>query len=467
MARSIRIGTALSALGVIGLLSGCATPGSRMAGKASASGKAGASNVGLATRAIAALDKGDYASAITYAERAVEHSPASAQFRALLGNSYFAGGRFASAEAAYRDSLALQGDQAPVVLKLALVTIGQGKSNEAIALLQSAQSILDPADLGLALALAGRPADAALLLDSAARQTGADARVRQNLALAHALAGDWTMARTVAAQDLPADQVEARLQQWMSFAKPTRASDQLAALTGISPAAADPGQPVRLALNREAPRLAVNEAAPSVAPAYYPPAAPPEAPAAPPVEVGSYQPPVDAAPASAAQAVAAVAPVVADEAPPEITVPAVAIAAAVPTFVPPAPVVEAAAPQLAESAPVPAFRPRVVAAKAQQRRAALAPVKAGGAVVQLGAFANRGNVESAWARYAAKHPSLRNYSPTTARFNAGSSTVYRLSVAGFASGRAAQAYCASLKRAGASCFVRSSGGDQPVRLALR
>ena len=452
MAKSIRIGTALTALSAIGLLSGCATPGSKLADSSSVSGKADKPNAGLATRAIAALDKGDYVNAIAYAERAVEHSPASAQFRALLGNAYFAGGRFASAEAAYRDSLSIQPDQAPVILKLALVTIGQGKNQEAIDLLQSSQAVLDPADHGLALALAGRPDTAALLLDSAARQTGADARVRQNLALAHALAGDWTMARTVAEQDLAPDQVEARLQQWMSFAKPVRPSDQLAALTGISPAAADPGQPVRLALNPVAPRLAASEAAPVAAPVV-------EYAAAQPVAVPSV---ADAPVAKSVAFAAAQSPVVAEEVPPEITVPAVAIAAAVPVFVPPAPIVAAAASQPVDAVAAPAIMPRAKAAKAKPR-----PVKAGGAVVQLGAFANRGNVESAWARYAAKHPSLRNYAPTTARFNAGASTVYRLSVAGFASSREAQAYCASLKRAGAGCFVRSSGGDQPVRLALR
>ena len=449
MARPIRIGSALTALGIVGLLSGCATSGSRLADRSSASGKLDKSNVGLASRAIAALDRGDYASAINYAERAVEHSPDSAQFRALLGNAYFAAGRFASAEAAYRDSLSLQSDQAPVVLKLALVNIGQGKNQEAISLLQSAQAVLDPADHGLALALAGRPEDAALLLDSAARQSGADARVRQNLALAHALAGDWATARTVAQQDLAPDQVEARLQQWMAFAKPARPSDQLAALTGFKPVASDPGQPVRLAVNRKGTRLAANVAAPAApAPIYGAPAA--------------------ELPVTTQQAQAEVAPIaaVAEEAAPEVTVPAVAIAAAVPAFVPPAPVVEAAAEQRALT-PAPAFKPRLAIAKAKPRLTANKPLKAGGAVVQLGAFANRGNVESAWSRFAAKHPSLRNYAPTTARFNAGASTIYRLSVAGFATSREAQSYCASLKRSGANCFVRSSGGDIPVRLALR
>jgi len=92
---------------------------------------------------------------------------------------------------------------------------------------------------------------------------------------------------------------------------------------------------------------------------------------------------------------------------------------------------------------------------------------AGGPVVQLGAFSNRGNVESAWTSYSAKYPALRNYRPATARFEKGDSTVYRLSVAGFGSSREAQSFCASLKRSGGNCFVRSSGGDQPVRIALK
>ena len=48
-----------------------------------------------------------------------------------------------------------------------------------------------------ALALAGRPGEAVQLLDVAARAEGADSRVRQNLALANALAGDWMAARGI------------------------------------------------------------------------------------------------------------------------------------------------------------------------------------------------------------------------------------------------------------------------------
>ena len=188
---------------------------------------------------------------VSLAERAVENSPRDAGFRALLGNCYLASGRFASAEAAYRDSLSLVATQPQVILKLALVQIAQGKNDEAKSLLAMAQSVLDPADIGLALALAGDPQSAVAVLEPAARAVGADSRVRQNLALAYAFAGDWEQARTVAAQDVPADQLDGRIQQWMALAKPARASDQVAAFIGIQPAAGDPGQPIRLALNKE------------------------------------------------------------------------------------------------------------------------------------------------------------------------------------------------------------------------
>ena len=142
-------------------------------------------------------------------------------------------------------------NQPQVILKLALVQIAQGKNEEAKGLLAAAQSVLDPADTGLALALAGDAQTAISVLEPAARALGADSRVRQNLALAYAFAGDWERARTIAAQDVPGDQLDGRIQQWMALAKPARASDQVAAFIGIQPAAGDPGQPIRLALNKE------------------------------------------------------------------------------------------------------------------------------------------------------------------------------------------------------------------------
>ena len=188
--------------------------------------------------------------AIDLAEKAVAKNPDDAGFRALLGNTYFAGGRFRSAEAAYKDSLTIYPKQPQVVLKLALVQIALGKNDEA-----STTSTPDARCSTLPIMawrsrLPAAPIEAIAVLDPAAREPGADATVRQNLALAHALRGDWAEAKTIAAQDVPAGQLDARMQQWMQLASPKHAAHQVAALVGVTPAASDAGQPVQLALNK-------------------------------------------------------------------------------------------------------------------------------------------------------------------------------------------------------------------------
>ncbi|MFL6722843.1 MAG: tetratricopeptide repeat protein, partial [Sphingomicrobium sp.] len=258
MTKSNRLGTALTAVSLIAVATACAGPNSRVGSASMFGGPVNSGELGLATKAQLALAANDVAGAVPLAERAVERSPQDAGYRALLGNCYLAAGRFASAEAAFRDALSIYANQPQVVLKLALVQIALGKNDEATLLLAEARGMLDASDAGLALALAGDPQGAIAILEPAARAVGADARTRQNLALAYAFAGDWTQARTVAAQDVPADQIDSRVQQWMVLAKPARASDQVAALIGIQPVVNDPGQPVRLALNKEE---AIREAA--------------------------------------------------------------------------------------------------------------------------------------------------------------------------------------------------------------
>ncbi|MEO5578286.1 MAG: SPOR domain-containing protein [Sphingomicrobium sp.] len=465
MVKSRRLGTALTAIGLIGALAACATPGTRIANRASIFGdKVDRSNIGLATRALAAVETGDYAAAVTLAERAVGNTPNDAGFRALLGNAYFGGGRFASAESAYRDSLSLLPGQPQVVLKLALVTIAQGKTDAAISVLEGARNVLDPSDYGLALALAGQPQAAVNVLDAAAREVGADSRVRQNLALAHALTGDWAQARTVAAQDVAADQIDSRIQQWMAFAKPAKASDQVASLTGFTPAAVDPGQPVRLALVPPKNDIRLAQADPVAIAPVAEPAPPMVAEEAAPVEVAAIEAPVaDVLPESAV----ADAPVEAAE----------------PT---PAPIMVAATPVVAveqlrafaEAIAAPAARKVLARPGLSPRAASLTdgrlPVRraafgrASGksrSVVQLGAYNSRAFVAVAWAKLAIKYPALRGYSPTTARFESSRGTVYRLSVSGFDTGGHARQMCSSLKTNGAACFVRSVAGDVPVRLA--
>lgn len=520
MNRPSRFGTTLSTLAIAAVLSGCAAA---QEGRSSIFGtKIDYKNIGLATRAQAALAEGQLTTAVGLAERAVENTPNDAGFRALLGNCYFASGRFASAEAAYSDSLSLIPAQPEVILKLALVQIAQGKKGEAVAVLASAQNMLDPANLGLALALAGRPGDAVAVLDHVARQPAADARVRQNLALAHALAGDWTMARTIAAQDVPPGQLDQRMQQWIAMANPTRPSDQVAALTGVSPAA-DPGMPQQLALNR-APQKEQRQAqlvVPQVQPQVQPQPLPQQVaavPAAPPPALAEPMPEPQPAPAPVVAEAAPVS-VVAEMAPVPVAEPDPVVAEAVQTLIEPVPqpVTVGQAPELASPEPAPQpvaeelepiaapvvpavsqapewLQLSVVPAVAEPvpelptrfdapvetasyvaisetvRRAAEESRKASGrsnSVVQLGAYSSPERVTVAWDRLTKKYPSLSEFTPMRARFVGPKGTVWRLSIKGFASDREARQRCELLQSRGGSCFVRRVSGDAPVQFASR
>ena len=444
MARALRFGSTLSFIALASLTAGCAAPQSHVR-TAGFGGKANG-EVGLATRALAALNTNNVPAAIQFAEQAVEKTPNDAGFRALLGSAYFAGGRFRSAEAAYKDALSIYSNQPQVVLKLALVEIAQGKNAEALSYLEAGRDVLDPADYGLAVALAGQPERAIDVLQNVARGQDADARVRQNLALAYALAGDWTNARTVAAQDVPGDQLDARIHQWMQMTTPGNQSTAVAALTGVTPAAVDPGQPVRLALNKTNTRMAEQAPAPIPAPAPQPQQVAEAVAPQPPVAPSLAPPPVE---------LAAAAP--APEAMPYVNVPA-------------------RKPGKATAAP--AKRASVAPVKTAEVRRASAPKKGAPvrmaamsghstAVVQLGAYSNSKSVLAAWNIKARKFRSLVSYTPMSARFASPKGTFYRLSVKGFGSVNEAVALCSSLRHSGGSCFVRNVAGDTPVQIASR
>lgn len=453
MTKPNRLGAKLAAASLIALTAACSGPMGHASRDSGLGGKVDSAKVGLAMRAQLALQANDITGATALAEQAVAATPNDASFRALLGNCYLAAGRFQSAEAAYRDSLTIVANQPQVVLKLALVQTALGRQNEANSLLYQAQQILDPTDLGLALTLAGNSEAAIQVLEATARQVDAEARTRQNLALAYAFSGRWSEARVVAAQDLAASQVDARIQEWMALSKPARQSDQVAAFIGISPVAGDPGQPTRLALNKSAeevryaaaeplPSPAVTEGLTSTAAVEVPTAA-------------AYQPeptPVMAAAEPVAAPVAQADPIapVADIAP---------VAA-------PAPVA------MAEVRPVaPALSPSAVRVKetvaSLRRSAAQANARNGKIVVQLGAYSSSASVQVAWKKAAAKYASLKGYTPVSAKFAGANGTFYRLSVKGFASDREARGYCSKLQASGRACFVRSTAGDAPVRFAAR
>jgi Flp pilus assembly protein TadD len=443
MSRPKRFGSAISTLAIAAMLTGCAVGQQNRPAVAS---KAGTSKLGLALQAQASLSSGQFASAVDLAEQAVAATPNDSELRALLGNCYFAAGRFASAEQAYRDSLSLMPTQPKLVLKLALVEIAQGRDADALAALDAARGALDPADYGLAIALAGHAAEAVDVLNQVARAPGADARVRQNLALAYGLSGDWTTAKTVAAQDVPAEQLDARIQQWMAVATPTRPSDQVAMLTGVHPAV-DPGQPQALALNSSPAGTRLAELLPKTAP--QPVEQPQQVAAIPATPPPALPEPEPAVVAEAAQSL------LKDNA-----------------EQPEAPVVQAVAakPEAPTRFDTPVQPAKFVAISDTIRRAADAARKSNGrsnSVVQLGAYSSADRVNVAWKNLTKRYPALANYTPMRARFTGAKGTFWRLSIKGFGNQQEAIARCEQLQSRGGKCFVRRVAGDAPVEFASR
>lgn len=472
MSNPLRFAPAVSAIAVASMIAGCAAPQV----KTGFGGRTG-DDVGLATRALIALNSKDIPTAIEFAERAVQKTPDDAGFRAILGNAYFAAGRFWSAEAAYKESLTLYSNQPQVILKLALVETALGKKDEAVAFLHAGRDVLDASNYGLALALAGRPGEAISVLDAAARQPRADATVRENLALAHALAGDWREARTIAAQDVPADKLDARIQQWMQLAAPKKPSDQVAAIIGVTPAAVDHGQPIRLALRKTDTLLA--QAAPTARVAAAPVAASPAhsrqvAQAAPAPAAAQPAPqlahaiaaPAAVPPATAVAVPAAVAPKPADK--------SVVAEAPVPS---PAAVMTAEVQQVSAAAAshvkslvktvMPKKRPSLARRATATRLASQAPVGPGDPIMQLGSYRSPEQVTAGWNQLTQRFPALRGYLPLRARFDSPNGTYWRLSIQGFANQRAALERCAQLRNNGGKCFVRRFAGDAPVEIASR
>lgn len=335
--------------------------------------------------------------AVAHAEQAVANDPQRGDYRALLGQAYLLAGRFTAARQALRDALSLDPDNGRVALNLALASIGTGDWGGARALLESHAALIPATDRGLATALAGDPGGAIEILAPAVRGPDTSARTRQNLALALALAGRWGEAKAVAAMDVAPDQLNARLMQWASFARPANAYDQVAALLGVR-AVQDAGQPVALALTRQ-PDVAALVPAPA-------PAATPEP-----------EPETEPNP--------------------------------VPVNDPmPAPVFKPAPTRVAAAKPIKPAAPKA------------APVRttAGPYVVQLGAFANAGVARDAWQKLNGRVAALGRLKPQGATVAAGKASLYRLSVGGFAR-TDADALCRAVRSGGGTCFVRMAAGD--------
>lgn len=395
----------LAQLGLIGLAYGgimVMSAADAPRGTVSAEAKAAAKQADKAGRALV-----NHQSDVGAAEQAVALAPRDAGYRMLLGQSYLQAGRFQSAAQAFGDTLQLSGGNGPsagrAALNLALAQVASGDWQAARRTL-AAHGEIPAADRGLATALAGDTAQAVQMLTDVARSPASNPKVRQNLALAYALAGQWQAARMVASTDLSPADVDARLEQWAAFAQPRAASDQVAALLGVRPQA-DAGQPVALALNTPVPPaapVAVASAAPMVVPV-------------------------------------AAAPGVRFAAPHEVVQPLATQLAS-------APIIERAA------------GPIKVAARGAVARAVVKPTS-GSWYVQLGAFDNAAVAKDAWGRAQRRYTAFRSHQPQGMSFTKGNATFYRLSVGGFARADAVGA-CRSYRARGGVCFVRAGAGDQ-------
>lgn len=418
-------------------------------------------------QAVRALRQGEMAEALTHIENAVASSPRDAGYRLTLAEVYLKNGRFESARATFADVLELDPSNVRASLSLALMQIALGRPGAAVGQLDGLEGRATPSDLGLAFALAGQPERAIQILEPAARRFDATPRIRQNLALSYAIAGDWNRARAIAAQDVAPGELTQRLQQWASFARPGAAATQVAALLGVNPVA-DAGQPVRLALSAPESFAAEQYAqieAPVSAPVTYTSDQSVGEPAQIPVSNGDSD---WGLPVSEDQAVVAATPVPVapveearsyylpePEAPAPESQEEVRYAAAAQTLSrPQASMVRTASVSL----PAPTFR----------RAAPLAEVRRGNSdfVVQLGAFSNEGNAERAWQRASSRFD-LDDHVPLTTTIAMDGRTLHRVSVAGFASRADATRLCTSIRSQGGACFVRTTAGDASVRWAAR
>ena len=381
-----------------------------------------------AEKALAALSKHQADQAVRFAEFSVALLPRDAGYRMILGQSYLQAGRFVSARTAFADVLALTPGNGKAALNLALAQTATGDWDGARKTLDTHGTIISTADLGLAMALAGDPVGAVRILTTAAREPGAGAKVRQNLALALALSGQWNMARAVAAADLSPADVDARMEQWAAFAQPHSASDQVATLLGVKQAS-DAGLPMALALNGIVPVVAATN--PVAVPA--------------PVSV-----PV-AAPTSVVAPVAVTAPALVGTPPPLL-----------------AKVVFAPSREIIQAIPVTTIQPVVLPNKVAVARVPTPIVRATGGdwVVQLGAYQNAGVAKDGWARAARRFAGLHGRAPTGTSFAGKAGSFYRLSVNGFARGDADR-LCRTIHTKGGACFVRKAAGDQMAQWLRR
>lgn len=406
-------------------------------------------------------------------EKEVLTAPDAASMRVDLAQAYLSAGRFTSAATTFEDAIAL-GDVSPrTALGMSLAYIGSGRSSEAVVLLNQWRDTIPAGDLGLALALAGSTSEGVKVLTDALRGGQDTPKLRQNLAYAYALDGRWSEARIMAAQDVPADQLDERISSWARMGRPEDYSTRVAGLLG-APVRSDPGQPVMLALRTgepAAPQFAAVEPVASRSTA----AEPQTLPAGygdqelPPVQGGESfwgaapQPVNEPAP-SAPVRMAVREPVsnltseafLSPASPAEAT-PASGPLAAPPKFVP--------APKAEKASRYEGPMARAVAGP-EPAKAAARPVGNPTHLVQLGSFSSPENAQRAWKIYKERNPSLRDHDLVITEAEVRGKRFWRVAAAGFDRG-SARSMCSSVKRSGYGCFAYAETSPLPGALPAR
>lgn len=365
----------------------------------------------LARNSEDALHKGEAPRAVTLAEQAVAADGRNTALRLLLANAYLRAGRFESARTAYADAIELGDDSSRAALGLVLTELALGHNAAALDAINTYGDVLQAADLGLALTMAGQGDRGIAVLTKAIREGHNSPKARQNLAYAYALTGKWDEARIMAGQDVPADQVDARLQAWAAMTRPEDSRRRLASMLG-TPLVVDAGQPAALAL------------------ANFPGAAKPAEPVR--AAQAALSPPAEPVAASGALARIDLPP-----ATPAPVAPRAVQAVAQPVVQP------------VRAAPV---QPRIRLAAAHPAPQSGKP-QLGTHVIQLGAFNSQDAAKRAWAHFKARDPHLAGHPSLITKVNVRGHDFWRVQAAGFAGRAPAQSLCGTLKSHGGACMV--------------
>ena len=394
-----------------------------------------------ASKAESLLAKGKSDKAVTHAEMAVLASPRDAATRALLAKAYIGAGRFVSAATALEEAMQLGDTSGRTVLTYALTLSAVSRFDDAQTLLDRYERNLDPADFGLAITVAGRPQQGIQVLSNVLRSGTNTMQVRQNLAYAFALNGDWRSARLVAQQDLAANVLGERLGQWAVLSQPRMAAQRVAALLDTT-VSQDAGQPNELALVNfpttsqlalETSEAAAEDLTAEVASAD---AELPAFSAAQPYEVADAE-----TPATAPVAVSRVA------AAPRVVLPKPVSSIETVDLPEPKPVVVAKLEEPVKAAPSKAFAAAFVR-------------KPGDYTVQLGSFDSAAIADGAWAKMLKRHPELKGSEKSVTKAKVDGKIFYRVAAVGFAKSSATE-LCGVVKKRGGGCFAYASARTLP------